>query len=333
MSIRRAWIGIAAAGALALASAQSALASDHLRGTVLTVLPAKHEAIVAHEAFGAMPAMTMGFTITNADALRLHAGDRIEATVTESASHFALSGIRVTGAAASDPGLVTSVPLLNAGDAVPATRFIDQDGKPFTFADFRGRIVVLSFIYTRCPDVRMCPLISANFHVLQKKLGTSPYHLVEITLDPAYDTPAVLRAYGTLFDADQAHWTFGTGPRTDVLDFAARFGIAPFHDPQGAIIHTERTAIIGKDGRIIDLIDEAGWNPGNVAARIAALQNEPANPFALLDYQLSRAAIAVCGDGVAGYSGLLDLTIVALIFASAVWVLYRAGRMIFTAKN
>jgi protein SCO1/2 len=323
---------LAAALACALPCAPAA-AGETLRGTVLGVLPAKHLAIVAHDAFGGMPAMTMGFTVSAADAARLHDGDVIEAAVRETGGAQTLAEIRILGSAKTAAGgTMRSVPLLQPGDPAPATRFIAQDGKPFTLADFRGKIVLLSFIYTRCRDARMCPLISANFHLVQKKLGAGPYHLVEITLDPDFDTPAVLAAYGKLFDFDPSMWTLGTGPKDDVLDFAARFGIAPFQDPKAGIIHSERTAVIGNDGRIADLIDEAGWNPDEVVARVHSLGNTPSNPIALLDYNLSRAAISICGNGVAGYSGLLDLGVVLLIFAAAMWALVRVGRFIFTAK-
>lgn len=332
VSVQRVLAALTAALAAVLLAFAPA-AAETLHGTVLTIIPAKNEAIVAHAAYGGMPAMTMGFKLSAADAARLRDGDTIEATVGAGGDMPSLRDVRVTGSAKQAAGdSMNSVPLLVSGDPVPLTRFTGQDGKPFTFADFRGKIVLLSFIYTRCGDARMCPLISANFHQVQKKLGNEPYHLVEITLDPDFDTPAVLERYGRVFDFDPRRWTLGTGPKRDVLNFAAQFGIAPFQDPKAGIIHTERTAVIGKDGRILDLIDEAGWNPDNVVARIRSLDDQPSNPIALLDYNLSRAAIAVCGNGVAGYSGLLDLTVVALIFAAAIWALVRVGRYIFTAK-
>lgn len=309
-------------------------ASQTLRGVVLTVLPSKQQAIVRHDPYGGMPAMSMAFALSAADTARLHAGDRIAAVVSERTEPATLSNVRVLAAAAPAPAAdpLRSVTLLRAGDAFPTVGLIDQTGKPFTFADFRGKAVILSFIYTRCRDTRMCPLISAHFHQLQQRLDGTHYHLVELTLDPHYDRPGILRAYAARFGADASRWTIGTGNPRSVLDLAAQFGIVPFSDPTVGLIHTERTALIGRDGRIADLIDEAGWDPNNVIARLALLNNAPANPIALLDYLLSKAAVAVCGNGVAGSSGLLNLILMLIIFSGGVWLLIRIGRFMFASK-
>ncbi len=98
--------------------------------------------------------------------------------------------------------------------------------------ELRGQDVVLAFVYTRCQDARMCPLISAEFGRLQRTIGTRPIHLVEVTLDPAYDRPAVLRRYATTFGADPKRWSLVVGDAEPTLDFAARFGIGAFPDPK-----------------------------------------------------------------------------------------------------
>ncbi len=318
----------------ALATTHST-AAQTLHGVVLTVLSGKQQAVVRHEAYGGMPAMAMLFKLSARDAARLHEGDRIEATVDERAGGEALSNVRVivNAAAAPPPDTLHSVTLLRTGDALPALSLVDQNGRPFTFADFRGKTVVLSFIYTRCRDTRMCPLISAHFHQLQQKLDGKAYHLVEVTLDPAFDRPPVLREYATRFDADPSHWTIGTGDPRAVLSFAAQFGIVPFPDPKVGLIHSERTALIGRDGRIADFMDEAGWDPNNVIARLQAMNDAPANPLALIDYVLSKGIVAVCGNGVAGTSGLLNLVLFAIIFSSGAFLLFRIGRFLYTTKT
>jgi cytochrome oxidase Cu insertion factor (SCO1/SenC/PrrC family) len=233
------------------------------------------------------------------------------------------------GRASADAPLLRNVHAIKAGDTVPQTQFVDQAGHRFTFADFRGKDVVLAFIYTRCRDPRECPLISSTYHSLQSKIAGQPYHLVEITLDPAYDRPAILAAYAKQFEADPSRWTLGTGEPQDVRKFAAQFGIDPFYDSHIGLIHTERTALIDRTGRIVDLADEAGWNADGMLSRLNAIESLPENPLARLDYELSKAAVAVCGNSVAGFSGLADLGIVLLIFGAGAYLLIRVARGIF----
>lgn len=320
--------------ALVALTTAGARAAQTLHGVVLTVLSAKQQAVVRHEAYGGMPAMAMLFTLSARDAARLHEGDRIEASVDEHTGGESLSNVRViANAVAERAPELRSMTLLRTGDTVPMISLIDQNGRPFSLADFRGKTVVLSFIYTRCRDTRMCPLISAHFHQLQQRLDGSTYHLVEVTLDPAFDRPPVLANYATRFDADASRWTIGTGDPRAVLNFAAQFGIVPFPDPKVGLIHSERTALIDRDGRIADLLDEAGWDPTNVTARLQLLNNAPANPIALADYILSKGIVAVCGNEIAGTSGLLNLILFIVIFSSGAFLLFRIGRFLYTTKT
>jgi protein SCO1/2 len=326
---------LAAVPALAAAifafTMQPAVAAVHIHGLVVDVLTAQGEAVVRHDAVAGMPAMTMVFRVEPASALaRLQAGDRIDASTDFSADEPRLDDIRVTGGVAGGVArAVHDVQPLKVGDVMPQTQFFDQLSRGFSFTDFRGQTVVLAFIYTRCKDPRMCPLVSANFHLLQRKLADLPVHLVEVTLDPAYDTPQVLANYGQRFDADPARWTLATGPENVVNDFAARFGIAVFADPQAGLIHSERTAIIDRNGQIVDLLDAAAWNPDDVAAEVRSVSEVPSNFFARIDYELSKASAALCGNSLSGYSGLLDLAVVAAIFGGACLILYFCARKIF----
>jgi protein SCO1/2 len=175
----------------------------------------------------------------------------------------------------------------------------------------------------------MCPLISAKFGQLQDAFKTGDTKLVEVTLDPEYDTPAVLNKYAALFGA---RWTLATGAPDAVLDFDARFGIQPFADPNLGLIHTERTVLIDRRGVIRYLIDDPAWEPAGIIAQINDIDHRSSNVLARLDLALSRAAVAVCGDRVAGFSGLVDLLVLAVIIAAFGWGFYRIGRAIGSAK-
>jgi len=304
---------------------------ERVSGVVLSLLPEQHKAVVRCDAVGSKPAVTRLFRLSpKVAATSLHAGDRIVARLEEHAGSL-LEDVRVVPEA-PPRSVVRIVHPLNVGDRMPATRFVDQQGRGFDFGDFRGKSVVLAFIYTRCPDPRECPLISSNFHALQTRFANGPYHLVEMTLDPSYDRPSVLARYGALFGADAKRWTLGTGDPGTVLDFDARFGIDPFEDPRVGLIHTERTVLIDADGKIVDFIDQAGWSAADVSARLQALASKFSNPLARLDFELSKVAVAVCGNRVAGFSGLQDLAIVLVIIGAGGWVLQRVARKIFAEQ-
>jgi protein SCO1/2 len=314
---------------------RSGAASAHpvrVSGVVLSILAEHREVVVRRDAAGSKPALTTLYRLSpKVDAAALHAGDRIVALVDADTPGLLLEEVRVVPGA-GPRSVIRTVHPLNVGDRMPATRFVDQLGHGFGFTDFHGKSVVLAFIYTRCPDPKECPAISSSFRTLQTRFANGPYHLVEMTLDPGYDRPSVLAHYGTLFGADAKHWTLGTGDPGAVLDFDARFGLDPFADPRLGLIHTERTVLIDPDGKIVDFIDQAGWSAADVSARLQAVESHSSNLFARLDFELSKAAVAVCGNRVAGFSGLEDLAIVLVIIGAGAWILQRVARKIFAEQ-
>jgi protein SCO1/2 len=309
-------------------------ATAPLHGIIVSTIPASDTLVVHHDATGGMPSMTMLFRVSKGTAARVHAGDRITANADFGADPARLDDVHVIGRAPEVPSgpVLHNAPALEKGDVMPLTAFFDQDGRGFTFNDFRGQTVLLSFVYTRCQDPRMCPLISSNFHQLQQKLAGLPVHLVEITLDPAYDTPDVLKKYGERFGADASRWTLGTGPVGVVQEFASRFGIAVFDDPSRGLVHTDRTVVIDRNGAVVDLIDEAGWTADDVAAELRSVAALPSNPIARLDYELSKAAQAICGNSTPGAAGLVSLGLAFALFAGGTWLLVRIARKIFVEE-
>jgi protein SCO1/2 len=322
-------IGVFIALVMLVGPGMAVAKAERVHGLVLAVTPKDGEAIVRHDAFGSMPAMTMPFQIVpRATVGTLQAGNTIDATVDTSTEPWTLRDVSVstTQALTSEPGILRRVVPLHVGDLVPDTAFADQTGRPFRFSQLRGQDAVLAFVYTRCQDPRMCPLISAKFHALQQRIGARKLHLVEVTLDPSYDRPAVLARYGKLFGANPRAWTLAVGDAEPTLDFAARFGITAFPDPETGIIHAENTVEIGPDGRIRSMITETAWQPDEIIADIDNGNGAASNPFARFDLWLSRAAVAICGNNVASFSGLGDLTVVLLIVASFGYLLFRVAR-------
>lgn len=307
------------------------LASAHperVSGLVLSVLPEKHQAVVRCDAANGRPEQTKLFALSRRVNLEaMHAGDRIVGLMDDDRTPIVLDEVQVTPQAPV-PNAVHVVVPLSVHDKMPPTEFVDQRGKKFSLDDFHGKSVVLSFIYTRCKDLNECPLLTSHFAVLQKDFANGPFHLVEVTLDPTYDTPSILAKYAKRYGADPNRWSFATGDPNTVLDFDRRFGLDPFADPRVGLIHTERTVLIDPNGYILDYVDLAGWNPADIVARLSPSAH-PANLIDRLDFYLSRATVAICGNDATGFNGVEDLALILAILGAITWMLTRVARFIF----
>ena len=194
-----------------------------LRGKVVSTNPATGEVTVNHEAIpGFMDAMTMPYKLKDPSILsELHPGDTITADVLVSENPDAdilLDHIVVIAQGKPDykPTVFYHVPA--PGDAVPDFKLRNQDGRAIDLDRFRGKTLLLTFIYTRCPLPNFCPLVTHNFAIIDKQLAASPAlyaktHLLCVSFDPEHDTPERLRAYGAQYigsDAKNAfaHWDF-----------------------------------------------------------------------------------------------------------------------------
>jgi protein SCO1 len=267
---------------LGVASA-CAKASDQrtftLQGQIQSLEPARQLVVVKHEEIkGFMPAMTMPYEVRETNALDgLAAGDLISATLVVSNGAY-VTDIRKVGQAplekppadAPNPAASSGFELLRPGDVVPDGSFLDQNGKKRRFSAFTGSPVVITFIYTRCPLPTFCPLMDRHFVTLQKSLKEDPslkaVHLVTVSFDPATDTPRVLKLHAKTLNADLTRWTFLTGDRDDIDQFAARFGVSvgrALDDPTN-ITHNLRTAIIDADGKVVKVYTGNDWSPDQV---------------------------------------------------------------------
>jgi protein SCO1/2 len=171
-----------------------------LRGTVASHDPSSSRVVVSHKAVtGLMPAMTMPFEITGAAPV-MREGDRIIATLVVTASRSWLEDVRITPAG----GVAGERPVSGAraapGAIVPAFPLLDQDNRPLTLDAFAGRVLIVTFIYTRCPLPDFCPLMVRHLervrHRAKEEGIGGRLAWLGVTLDPEFDTPAVLRTYG-----------------------------------------------------------------------------------------------------------------------------------------
>ena len=217
------------------------------------------------------------------------------------------------------------VPTLQPGDTVPAIPLVDQSGRAFSIAQLRGNAVIVTFIYTRCADPRMCPLVSSKFARLQRALGAAPVRLLEITLDPHFDTPRVLRAYGHAFGEDPAHWTLATGAAASIDELAARFGVATQWTRPGTLVHTEAAIVVDRDGRIAQTIDGNAWTPDQLLAVAREAGGEARSPLARAALWLT-AAVESCGGSRGTVNALEALALLLVAIGGIGAVLARAMR-------
>ncbi len=217
---------------------------------------------------------------------------------------------------------------LDVSSTIPSMRMVDQNGHFIQLDAWRGKIVVLSFIFTRCPDRDVCPLISAKFSQLQRLIDPKTTHLAEITLDPVYDSPAVLRAYLHQFGGDPSRWTMLTTTGSQTQHLLNGFGISSLRISTSAFTHDDRLFIIGKDAKILEIIETAGWNPSDVAAEVANINGLATNPLERLRLSLIASVVALCGGSQ--YTGvvLLELALFFIILGAVVWGLIVVGRIL-----
>ena len=244
---------------------------------VLTAAPAEGRVMVSHDAIpGYMPAMTMPFAIAAGEPLpALAPGDRVRFVLRVSEAASAATRFEVVGhdaaVAQALRGAAPSRSRLRTGDALPEVSLVTEAGRPFTAADLRGRATALTFVFTRCPVPEFCPLMVKRFQQIQRELAADPAladaRLLAVTLDPAFDTPPVLRAYAEAMRADPTRWQFVTGPPAQITSLTKAFAV---HVERNGVLldHTLATAVIGPDGRIEALWRGNGWSADEVVAAL-----------------------------------------------------------------
>jgi len=142
--------------------------------------------------------------------------------------------------------------ILKIGQAAPDFSLIDQNRARVTLSEFAGKVVAMTFVYTRCPFPNFCFRLTNNFARLQKRFAREMGReliLLTITLDPIHDQPEALAAYGRTWNIDPQGWHLLTGPAAEVQKFCDRFGVA-FYPDEGEFIHSLHTLVIDRQGKV-----------------------------------------------------------------------------------
>ncbi|HKW62921.1 MAG TPA: SCO family protein [Candidatus Acidoferrum sp.] len=143
-------------------------------------------------------------------------------------------------------------PVLQVGDAVPDFTLIDQKRESVRLSGLKGKVVEMTFIYTRCPLPNFCFRASNNFGVLHRRFADrigKDLVLLTITFDPEHDQPEILADYARTWAKDATGWHFLTGPSADVKNICREFGVDSWQD-EGLLTHSLRTVIVDRHGRI-----------------------------------------------------------------------------------
>jgi protein SCO1/2 len=243
-----------------------------VRGQLIAVSAPALEVTLNHEDIpGFMPAMTMAYHVKDAALLTgLTAGDLVTATLVVPNNEIPfLKDLRRTGHAdlPADTTKPRVMDVMQPGDTVPSDVLEDQDGARRRLSDWNHRALAVTFIYTRCPMPDFCPLMDRRFAALQKSIAGDPAlrdsaHLVSITFDPTYDTPAVLKKHAANLSADPAIWSFLTAAPDVISRVASRFGVSVIADPNTpTFTHNLRTAVIDPRGRLVNVYSGNDWTP------------------------------------------------------------------------
>ncbi len=263
---------------------QTELVTFPLKGEVVEVDTARGRLVVAHEEIpDYMMAMTMPFKVKNKKLLQnLNVGDSIAATLAVSRTESWLETITVVGKGeVPDPQLIQGALMARVfatGDRLPNDILVNQEGEQIRLSSFNGKVVALTFVYTRCPLPDFCIRMSNHFASIQRLLQKDPslagkWHLVTISFDPKFDSPNVMKDYGKSYRADFATWDFLTDPDptgTAIMKLADGFGLTYEGDEGGLISHNLRTVILDRDGKLLKVFQGNEWTPDEIVTEMKA---------------------------------------------------------------
>ena len=251
----------------------------HFSGRIVSIDTQAQSAVVDGDLIqGYMEAMAMAYKFKPASALRqLAPGDSISADLVvvdhdprdeSTEPEYWLENVKVTAHAKSPPAAAAnSFHMPAPGEDVPDFSFTNQDGKRISLHQFRGYVLFVTFIYTRCPFPDFCPRMSSKFAEIYKQTGADPglagARLLSISFDPEHDTPKVLRDYGfsvahTKSPSLFKRWEFAA-PGAAELPKVADFFALTVQSENGTITHNLSTAVIGPDGKIVKWYHGGDW--------------------------------------------------------------------------
>jgi protein SCO1/2 len=269
-------------------------AQEHsARGIVLESTPARHSLIVSCEAIpGYMDPMEMSFAVQDSKALEsLKPGTTIRFKIVQRGGALYADNIHAETAAnlESEPmeagGLTVLRGALNpsaakvvpVGQMVPDFALTDQRGKIVRLHQLEGKVVALTFGYSRCPNPTYCLRLSNNLAGLAKRFHEQAGRdlvLLTIAIDPEHDQGAALADYAAVWKADPAVWHFLTGPLPEVKQVSGMFGMNFWRD-EGLLTHSLHTVIIDREGRLAANLEGNQFSAEQLGDLVQTVMNRP----------------------------------------------------------
>jgi protein SCO1/2 len=240
--------------------------------------------VLAHEAIeGVMEAMVMPFQTRDEWALTVVTpGDRVTAVLVLDGDRAWIENLVVTQAADGHDAAPVTPEAIAEGTEVPDFALVNQSGAPVSMHALRGRAVLLTFIYTRCPIPDFCPLMTRHFAQIDRALRAEPVlqvHLMSVSFDSVYDSPEAMRRYAQDYrpDGNFDGWDFVAGTEGQAREVAEFFGLE-FWEDTGQWIHNLRTVLIDPQGRVAHVYLGNDWTPDQVLEDLRALTPIVAGP-------------------------------------------------------
>ena len=265
--------------------------SHSAKGLVLRTDLAHHSLTVSCEAMpGYMDAMEMEFKVSDPGVLaRLKPGAAVNFTVTVRRDILYAENIRLgtTANFESEPmaaGQLTALnnmlepaQVLSIGDLVPSFALTDQAGKTIRLSQFQGKVIAITFGYSRCPNPNYCFRLSSNLAQVRQRLhgqAGRDFVLMTIMIDPAHDQGATLAQYADVWKADPSEWHFLTGPLPEIKQIASNFGMN-FWGVESGLTHSLRTIIIDRKGRLAVNLEGNQFTPQELSDLVRTVINRP----------------------------------------------------------
>jgi protein SCO1 len=267
------------------------------RGLVLSVDPTHKSMVVSCEEIpGYMDAMVMPFSVRDAKMLEgLQPGANIDfdlvvdgnASYTENIRIHPFESLELDPTQARRLKLMeksiaagSSITPLAEGQSVPDFALTDQSRTRITLSQFRGKVVAVTFIYTRCPLPDYCFRLSNNFALLQKRFRGhmgGDLVLLSIVIDPAHDQPDALANYARVWKADSKAWHFLTGPLPEIEKLSREFDMN-FYPDEALYVHSFHTVVIDREGKLMANLEGNNFSAKQLGDLIETMLPQASQP-------------------------------------------------------
>jgi protein SCO1/2 len=279
MTIARSWISpflLLVFLAVPACADDSAAHAYSAHGVIQKIAPDARTVTIHHQTIpGYMMEMTMDFPVHDPHQLDgLAAGDKVDFTLHVTATDSWVDNIHRIGAAAVDaPAAPAMGAPLKPGDPLPNPPLVSETGATVHLSDYRGKVVVFTFFFTRCPLPNYCPLMNRDFAQTRALLLSRPdsprnWQFLSISFDPDYDKPANLASYALAYcGSDARGWLFAAAPPASLRQLAPPLGLILMR-AGNSISHNLRTVVVDPQGRLFRQFNDNTWTADQLATTI-----------------------------------------------------------------